>query len=124
MFIIWSPFFKYSSKSKFNGFENLSAKDNKNILKIIGILIDNSIESSIETNEKYLSIEICMNAGIFKMEIVNFIASDTHSPSFRPPMITDALSFIEEKFGKDIKDKLIANSNNLFTEIFKGETNA
>ena len=58
-------------KSKFNGFENLSAKDNKNILKIIGILIDNSIESSIETNEKYLSIEICMNAGIFKMEIVN-----------------------------------------------------
>lgn len=63
-------------KSKFDGFKNLNAKDNKNILKIIGILIDNAIESSIETNEKYLSIEVSMIDGLFKMEIVNSTSSN------------------------------------------------
>lgn len=58
-------------KSKFDGFENLSPKDNKNILKIIGILLDNSIESCIESNNKYLLIEISMKNGIFNLEIIN-----------------------------------------------------
>lgn len=58
-------------KSKFRGFEALPSKDNRNILKIIGILIDNAIESCIKTEDKYILIEVSMNKGIFKMNILN-----------------------------------------------------
>lgn len=58
-------------KSKFKGFDNLDSKDNKNILKIIGILLDNAIESSIKSADKYIFIEITMFKGIFKMNIAN-----------------------------------------------------
>lgn len=57
--------------SKFKGFEKLNSKDNKNILKIIGILIDNAIESSINTELKYILIDISMNKGIFEMHMIN-----------------------------------------------------
>lgn len=97
------------------------AKNYRSFLKFIK---EHNILTQVNANAFFIPSYKRVIKKLFKMEIVNFIASDTHSPSFRPPMITDALSFIEEKFGKDIKDKLIANSNNLFTEIFKGETNA
>lgn len=58
-------------KSKFVGFNKLTPKDNKNILKIIGILLDNAIESSLKTNNKLLQIEISMFKGIFKINISN-----------------------------------------------------
>lgn len=58
-------------KSKFNGYDLLSAKDNKNILKVIGILIDNAIESSLKTKNKYILIEIEMHKGIFEICITN-----------------------------------------------------
>lgn len=57
--------------SKFKGFDKLNTKDNKNILKIVGILIDNAIESSVKTDEKYVLINIFMNDGIFEMTIIN-----------------------------------------------------
>lgn len=58
-------------KSKFKGFEKLNSKDNRNILKIIGILIDNAIESSTNSKDKYILIEILMNNGIFEIKIIN-----------------------------------------------------
>lgn len=60
-----------SVNSKFKDFDNLNSKDNKNILKIVGILIDNAIESSIKTDEKYILINISMDKGIFEMTIIN-----------------------------------------------------
>ena len=57
--------------SKFKEFDNLSIKDNRNILKIVGILIDNAIESIAQTQDKYILIDITMNKGIFEMYMVN-----------------------------------------------------
>lgn len=56
---------------KFKVFDNLNTKDNKNILKIVGILIDNAIESSLLTEEKYILVDIFINKEIFEMNIIN-----------------------------------------------------
>lgn len=58
-------------KSKLKDFDKLSSKDNRNILKIIGVLLDNAIESAIKAVEKYLFIEFVIINGTFKMNIVN-----------------------------------------------------
>lgn len=57
--------------SKFKGFDTLNSKDNRNILKIVGILIDNAIESAVKTSQKYILVDISMNKGVFEMIIVN-----------------------------------------------------
>ena len=97
------------------------AKNYRNFLKFIK---EHNILTQVNANAFFLPKYKRVIKKLFKMDIVNFIASDTHSPTFRPPMINDALDFIEEKFGKDIKDRLIENSNNLYIEISKGEINA
>ena len=58
-------------KSKFKGFEKLDSKDNKNILKIIGILLDNAIEASVKSKDKYILIEVKQVRGIFDISINN-----------------------------------------------------
>ena len=58
-------------KSKFRGFNNLDSKDNKNILKIIGILLDNAIEASVKSKDKYIIIELRQVKGIFEISIIN-----------------------------------------------------
>lgn len=58
-------------KSKFKGFEKLDSKDNKNILKIIGILLDNAIEASVKSKDKYILIEVKKVRGIFEISINN-----------------------------------------------------
>jgi len=58
-------------KSNSDVFEHISSKDNSNLLKIVGILIDNAIESVMETKEKYLFIDIKINKENFEMNIIN-----------------------------------------------------
>ena len=96
----------------------------KNYSKFLKFIKEHNILTQVNANAFFIPSYKRVIKKLFKMDIVNFIASDTHSPSFRPPMINDALNFIEEKFGKDIKNKLIANSNNLYIEVSKGEANA
>ena len=96
----------------------------KNYSKFLKFIKEHNILTQVNANAFFIPSYKRVIKKLFKMDIVDFIASDTHSPSFRPPMINDSLNFIEEKFGKDIKDKLIANSNNLYIEVSKGEANA
>lgn len=58
-------------KSKFKDFEKLDPKDNKNVLKIIGILLDNAIEASIKSKDKYIIIEVKQAKEIFEISIIN-----------------------------------------------------
>lgn len=58
-------------KSKFKNFEKIDPKDNKNILKIIGILLDNAIEASVKSKNKYIVIELSQVNGIFEINIIN-----------------------------------------------------
>lgn len=50
-------------------------------------------------------------------DLITFIASDTHSPDMRPPMISAALRKITDLCGDAYTQKLIKNSQSLFLEI-------
>lgn len=60
---------------------------------------------------------------LIKKDLVSFIATDTHSVDKRPPHFKTALYIIEKDFGKDVKEKLIENSNSIFKKIIT-ETNS
>ena len=57
--------------TKLDRFDKLSSKINKDVLKIVGILIDNAIESVNEESEKYINIEFSINRNLFKMKMIN-----------------------------------------------------
>lgn len=50
-------------------------------------------------------------------DLITFIASDTHSPDMRPPIINAALRKITDLCGDTYTQKLIKNSQSLFLEI-------
>lgn len=54
---------------------------------------------------------------LLKKGYISFIATDTHSMKFRPPMMTKALSAIEANFGKSYTTRLLQNSDDFQKEI-------
>lgn len=117
-------------KSKFKGFDNFDSKDNKNILKIIGILLDNAIESSIKAENKYIFIEIYMYKNVFKASI-----SNTYSDKIDKYKIMDAgfstkgknrgygLSLVKDIIKRNDKYNLSFNiTNSTFTTVFSVNT--
>jgi len=57
--------------TKLDKFDKLSPKLNKQILKIIGILIDNAIEATSEEERKYIDINMSIKKDVFNIEIIN-----------------------------------------------------
>lgn len=47
---------------------------------------------------------------LFELGIVNYIASDTHSPDTRPPLFDKAFKYIEKKYSKNTTEMLKNNS--------------
>ncbi len=45
-------------KKKIKEFDDLNSKVNKDVIKIVGILLDNAIESARASNDKYISLEM------------------------------------------------------------------
>lgn len=60
---------------------------------------------------------------LIKKDIVNFIATDTHSIDFRPPQMQRAIEILNSDFGEETTKKLIINSRNLLNEIMESEQN-
>ena len=54
-----------------------------------------------------------------KEDLISLIASDMHSLELRPPNLSVAYKFIENKFGIDVKDKLIYNAEKNFSKCLK-----
>lgn len=54
---------------------------------------------------------------LIKGGYVSYIASDTHSPDHRPPLIKQALDTITDKLGKSATNRFIIKSNRLLEEI-------
>lgn len=52
-------------------FNNFDSKQTKDILKIIGILLDNAIEAAIETVDKYIELSFDMQENEFDITILN-----------------------------------------------------
>lgn len=57
--------------SSLKRFEKMNSKLNKNVLKIVGVLIDNAIDATEIEFEKYINIEFSIIKGIFKMKMEN-----------------------------------------------------
>lgn len=51
---------------------------------------------------------------LMKENMVSLIASDMHSMDLRPPNLSEAYEVIENKLGKNTKNKLISNAENVF----------
>ena len=60
-------------------FEKINSKLNKDVLKIIGILIDNALEAVEVENEKNINIEFYLKKGVFKMILINSCTSNIKS---------------------------------------------
>ena len=58
---------------------------------------------------------------LIKNDIVTFLASDTHSKDVRPTLIKPALDRIELLYGTATKQKLIDNSQQLYSKIINKE---
>lgn len=104
--------------SRFKIFDKLSAKDNRNVLKVVGILIDNAIESSIQTNEKYIIIDIYIDKRIFKLHIIN--SCKTNFEKFKIMELGFStkgkhrgygLSLVKDIIRNDDRYSLVLNSN-------------
>lgn len=111
-------------KSKFKDFNKFDAKDNKNILKIVGILLDNAIESSINSYDKHIFIEISMYRESFKINI-----SNSYFGKIEKSKIMDAgfstkgknrgygLSLVKDIIKKNDKYNLFLNISDLMFKI-------
>ncbi|MBQ6282960.1 MAG: GHKL domain-containing protein [Bacilli bacterium] len=62
--------------SSLKRFDKLSPKVNKEVLKIIGILIDNAIEAEDSEKEKYIDIQFSINKNVFYMNMKNYCTKD------------------------------------------------
>lgn len=58
-------------KNNLSKFDKVSSKISKDVLKIIGILIDNAIDAISEEKSKYISISFSLHKDIFKVMIIN-----------------------------------------------------
>ena len=58
-------------KNNINSFSSISSKMNNEILKIIGILIDNAIEAASLVKQKQIDLEIFEENNIIKMNLIN-----------------------------------------------------
>lgn len=78
-----------------------------------------------QINASSLSVPVLYRAvsKLLKSGLVFVIATDTHSVEQRPPMLSQAMKIIEEKFGSDVKKRLIKNSHILFEKIVSKRSN-
>lgn len=89
----------------------------KNYKKLISFVLENRIPIQINAASFFVPVfrrplKKLLNSGAFIV-----IGTDTHSPDQRPPRLTDALNFIEKKYGADCKNRLIKSSELLYKKI-------
>ena len=89
----------------------------KNYRKLLKFLNEEHIPAQINASSFLIpafkrTVKKLMNSGISLV-----VATDSHSVAERPPRLKAALKAIETTYGKDIKDKLCQNSDNLFEKI-------
>ncbi len=89
------------------------SKGYKDFLKFIN---ENNILCQVNAGSFFDKHYIKTLNKLFKMGIVNFVATDTHSLN-RPPLLTNALEEIEKRFGEDEKARILSNLETFLSEI-------
>ncbi len=97
----------------------------KNYRKLLKFVKEHNILTQVNASAFFITSYKRTLKKLFKLDIVSFVATDTHSTAFRPPMLSNAFEYIEENYGKEIKQKLLDNAEWLYKEITSnGENNA
>lgn len=103
-----------SSTVKKNSLANLDANLYKDIIKILGVFLDNAIEAAIESKEKQIVLEIFCTKKEF-----NFILSNTFSGKIDIKKISDIKYTTKGKnrgYGLALVKKIVSNNSKLTVE--------
>lgn len=101
-----------------NKLKRLTAKEKKNILCIIGILVDNAIEASINSKKKKLSLDFSLNKKTFYIEIKNSFKGEIDIKKINKKGYTT--KGINRGYGLSIIEDII-NKNSNMSIIYKIE---
>ena len=69
-------------KNNLTKIDKLSPKISKNLLKIVGVLLDNALEAARVEKEKYIDLEFSLSKGIFKLIIKNYCSKNLNYKNF------------------------------------------
>ncbi len=86
----------------------------KNYKKLLSFAFENKIPVQVNAASFLMRIFNSPIKKILKSNLTIILGSDAHSVDIRPPRFQEALSYIEKKYGKEFKDKLLHTS-----EIYK-----
>lgn len=95
----------------------------KNYKKLIEFVKNEKIQTQINC-DSFLHIGTRNTLKkLFELDVVTYIASDTHSPDVRPPLFDKAFNYIEKKYSKEIVEKLKNNSISFLENLRKVKLN-
>lgn len=89
----------------------------KNYKKLINFVIENKIPVQLNAASFFVPIFKRPLKKLLNSTAFIVLGTDTHSVDMRPPRLTEALNFIEKKYGVDCKNKLIKASVLLYKKI-------
>lgn len=95
-------------------------KDFKNLFKYID---SNNAYAQVNSSSVLFSPYKHIVRKLMKSGRISFIATDTHSPEHRPPMMRAALDEVKRCFGNDYVNTLIKNTEYLYEQINKVSDN-
>lgn len=85
--------------------------------KLLKLISDGNALAHINAGAVVSKETVRLCEKLIKKGFVSYLASDTHSPEHRPPMIKEALEIIADRLGKSTANRLIIKSNRLLEEI-------
>ena len=91
----------------------------KKFKKLISFVIEKRIPVQINATSFLILAYRRTIKKLLKSNAVIILGTDAHSVDTRPPRLKDAISYIEKKYGKDTKEKLLKNSESLMKKICK-----
>ena len=89
----------------------------KNFKKLINFVIENKIPIQLNTASFFMRFFRRPLKKLLNSKAFIVLGTDTHSPDLRPPRLTDALNYIEKKYGEECKKRLIKSSELLLKKI-------
>lgn len=89
----------------------------KNFKKLLEFVIENNIPIQLNTESFFIPFFRRPLKKILKSDAIIILGTDTHSVDLRPPKMKAALEFIEKKYGKETKEKIIGNADTFFRII-------
>ncbi len=92
-------------------------KTAKKYKKFIKFVKDNGILTQVNATSFLIKDYSKTLDKLFAENAVTFIGTDSHSMDKRPPFMDIALEKIAQKYGNEIKEKLIENANKLYLDI-------